>query len=68
MTAATFTEWLAAIVAEDAPENGGAGILTIGDCRKCDGYGIVERCGTWYAPRPRLESCPNCNGTGSVTA
>lgn len=65
MTSQTFTDWLAAIVADDDPANGGAGILTLGDCPKCDGFGIVERAATWYASAPRLESCPSCEGTGN---
>lgn len=66
MTRITDTDWLARIVAEDHPANGGYGLLTIGDCRKCDGFGIVERVGKWYAPQPRLESCPSCEGTGNA--
>jgi len=67
MTSQAFTEWLAGIVTDDDPANGGAGILTLGDCRKCDGFGIVEHVGTRNGS-PRLESCEKCDGTGSVKA
>jgi hypothetical protein len=63
MTAETYTEWLTRIVAEDNPANGGLGLLTIGDCQKCDGFGVVETVGTWADPTPRLRSCPQCGGT-----
>ena len=67
MTSQAFTEWLTVIIANDDPANGGAGILTLGDCRKCDGTGIVEYVGTRNGS-PRLESCEKCDGTGSVKA
>ena len=31
----SFADWLAVIVASDAPENGGAGLLTLTSCAKC---------------------------------
>jgi DnaJ-class molecular chaperone len=67
MTSQAFTDWLTVIVVTDDPANGGAGILTLGDCRKCDGFGIVEHVGT-RNESPRLESCKKCDGTGSVKA
>ena len=67
MTSQAFTDWLAVIVADDDPANGGAGILTLGDCSKCDGFGIVETVGAWHSPQaPRLTHCPSCDGTGNA--
>jgi hypothetical protein len=67
MTSQAFTEWLTVIVANDDPANGGAGILTLGDCRKCDGFGIVETVGAWHSPQaPRLAHCSSCDGTGNA--
>lgn len=68
MSVETWDEWLARIVSEDDPANGGAGILTIGDCPKCDGLGIVERVGTWGDPASRLAPCAECDGTGNRRA
>ena len=68
MAAETWDQWLARIVREDDPANGGQGILTIGDCPKCEGLGIVERVGKWYDPAPRLAPCAECGGTGAVPA
>jgi hypothetical protein len=67
MTTQAFTDWLAGIVANDDPARGGAGILTLGDCRKCEGFGIVEHVGAWHSPQaPRLTHCPGCDGTGNA--
>ena len=69
MTSQAFTDWLGGIVTDDDPANGGQGILTLGDCEKCDGFGIVEKVGAWHSPQaPRLQHCPSCDGTGSVAA
>lgn len=62
----TFAEWLARTVAEDDPANGGQGILTIGDCEKCEGLGIVEHVGSRVTGKMRLIACEKCDGTGNV--
>jgi hypothetical protein len=67
MTSQAFTDWLSVIVVTDDPANGGAGILALGDCKKCDGIGIVENVGTRNGS-PQLESCAECNGTGTIPA
>lgn len=61
-TTAEWDEWLARIIAEDDPANGGDDVLRIGDCAKCDGFGVVEYVGKWHAT-PHLVTCPRCAGT-----
>ena len=60
----SFADWLSVIVVSDDPANGGAGLLTLTDCAKCDGMGIVEYVGTRSDPTPRLVPCPKCGGEG----
>jgi len=63
MTAETFPEWLARIVTEDDPANGGHGLLTLGSCPKCEGLGFADIVDTRrYNPHPA--PCPACDGTG----
>ena len=57
----SFTDWLSVIVVSDDPANGGAGLLTLTDCAKCDGHGIVEHS---HRSGMRLVPCPKCNGEG----
>ena len=57
----SFADWLSAIVVSDDPANGGAGLLVLSDCAKCDGHGIVERS---RRSGMRLEPCPVCSGEG----
>ena len=53
----SFADWLSVIVVSDDPANGGAGLLVLSDCAKCDGHGIVERS---RRSGMRLEPCPVC--------
>ena len=53
----SFADWLSVIVVSDDPANGGAGLLVLSDCAKCDGHGIVERS---HRSGMRLEPCPVC--------
>jgi len=57
----SFADWLSVIVVSDDPANGGAGLLTLTDCAKCDGYGIVEHS---HRSGMRLAPCRKCNGEG----
>jgi len=53
----SFADWLTVIVVSDDPANGGAGLLTLTDCAKCDGHGIVEHS---HRSGMRLVPCPVC--------
>lgn len=57
----SFADWLSVIVVSDDPANGGAGLLTLTDCAKCDGMGIVEHS---HRSGMRLVPCPVCSGEG----
>ena len=57
----SFTDWLSVIVVSDDPANGGAGLLTLTDCAKCDGHGIVLHS---HRSGMRLGPCPVCSGEG----
>ena len=64
----SFADWLSVIVVSDDPANGGAGLLVLSDCAKCDGMGIVEYVGTRSNPTPRLMPCPKCGGKETEAA
>lgn len=76
-------EWLASIIAEDDPANGGYGLLTAEDdghkCRECDGTGDVHTgnglrhvcspcAGTGYATAEDADDCADCGGDGIIPA
>lgn len=68
MPAETWDQWLARIVREDDPANGGQGLLIPGDCPKCDGIGSIERDGVWGNLPAGIAPCGECGGTGAVPA
>lgn len=64
-TGESFTDWLSVIVVSDDPANGGAGLPTLTDCAKCDGYGIIEHS---HRSGMRLVPCPKCGAEGEAAS
>lgn len=61
--------WLAGIVAEDAQENGGYGLLELRDCPECGGAGYVPATAAEMISGNHSAGyaiCDQCNGSGGV--
>jgi hypothetical protein len=61
----TFRAWLAGIVIDDAPNNGGFGLLA--DCAECGGAGALPATGAEHYAGTACDGyaiCTTCDGSG----